>query len=115
MSLSDYDLVSKWDRMETRRRFVCIKNGKEEPATLEESEADFWKYGFVALKWYTWIVDIYEYEPTKVQSDLERFAEEFKQLCEKYNVYVTENGLCKMYAGKKDSQEVIYLKGDHVG
>ncbi len=51
----------------------------------------------------------------KVQSDLEKFAEEFKQLCEKYNVYVTENGLCKMYAGKKDSQDVIYLKGDHVG
>ena len=51
----------------------------------------------------------------KVQSDLERFAEEFKQLCEKYNVYVTENGLCNMYAGKQDSQEVIYLKGDHVG
>jgi hypothetical protein len=51
----------------------------------------------------------------KTQSDLEKFAEEFKQLCHKHNVYVTENGLCKMYAGKNDSQEVIYLKGDHVG
>ena len=58
--MNDYDLVAFWDRLESKRRFVCIKSGVEVPATLEESDADFWKYGFVALKWYTWVIDTYE-------------------------------------------------------
>lgn len=52
---------------------------------------------------------------TKELSELEKFSIELEQLCNKYNVYLTENGKCKLYAGKKDSQDVIYLKGDHVG
>ena len=53
----------------------------------------------------------------KVQPDLEKFAEEFKQLCEKYNVYVYSNFYHNIVAAyeRHDGLTAIYLKGDHVG
>ena len=53
----------------------------------------------------------------KGQSDLEKFAEEFKQLCEKYNVYVYSNYYHNIVAVQErhDSSTEICLGGNHVG
>lgn len=53
----------------------------------------------------------------KEQPDLEKFEEEFNQLCEKYNVYVYSNFQHEIVVVKyrtDGSEKGIYLKGDRV-
>lgn len=53
----------------------------------------------------------------KVQSELEKFAEEFNQLCEKFDVYVYSNFQHEIAVVKYQtdgSEKVTYLKGDRV-
>lgn len=53
----------------------------------------------------------------RITIELNKFAEEFKQLCEKYDVIVYSNYYHKIGVARNgfdDGVNVVYLKGDHV-
>ena len=53
----------------------------------------------------------------RITIELNKFADEFKQLCEKYDVIVYSNyyhNIGVVRNGFDDGVNVVYLKGDHV-